>query len=239
MRDERRYMGEIPPFTRTSWSTELQHPNDDEEPQPGPTACCSLAEGLIALRAWPSMVVDKCARLLAANAAARQLLAEATDWIAGADNQLQCGEPGATAMLHARVSDIATATSTSPARYAEFYSAADGSEVLVVFARIAGGDDASEAACAHTVEAVLITVNDGKWRHSKCDARLLIETFELTPTEARLALSLLEGQTLQSFADGADIRISTARWHLRNALAKCNCSGQRDFVRLMRSIIEV
>ncbi len=234
-------MGEIPPFTRAHWSTELQRPKlqDDEEAQPGPTACCSLAEGLIALRAWPSMVVDKSARILAANAAARQLLAEANDWIAGTDNQLQCGEPGATAMLHARVSDIAAATSNSAARYAEFYSGSDGTEVLVVFARIAGGDDASGVACDHTAGSVLITVNDGKWRHSQCDARLLIETFELTPTEARLALSLLEGQTVQSFADASDIRISTARWHLRNALAKCNCSGQRDFVRLMRSIIEL
>ena len=58
-------------------------------------------------------------------------------------------------------------------------------------------------------------------------------TFGLTPSEARIAVAVANGATLREFADEADISIETARFHMKNALAKTGCRRQSDLVRLI------
>lgn len=197
---------------------------------------CDILGGLIDVRMWPTLVVDERARLIVANRAARALLADAGDWRLGASGELRLSEATATVSLHARIASIATARRPAATRFAQYVPNDDGSQTLLVLARI---DNASfDRPSGGDSGAVLVTLNDGKWRHGQCDAKVLIDTFDLTPTEARLALAMIEGHTLNSYAALNDISISTARWHLRNAFSKCNCSGQRDFIKLMMSVIE-
>ena len=85
---------------------------------------------------------------------------------------------------------------------------------------------------------VLLSLNHGQVRQLQQGCRLLSDTFALTPAEARVAMALLDGMTLQSYSQQARVRISTVRWHLRNALAKTGCANQRDLVRLTIALID-
>lgn len=195
-----------------------------------------LVDGLINLRRTPTLLVDRAARLITANKAGRATLAEGYDWKLGGANDVRRSTPNATGTLHAIIARVAAGTTRTLSRYAEYYATAGGQQQLIVYSKVAPSVcDGTEPQRA----AVLVAINHGLYRHVPCDADLFIDAFAMTPTEARLSLALLEGHTLQSFAKMTGVRISTVRWHLRNALSKCNCSGQREFVRLLGSIIDV
>ncbi|MEQ4576548.1 MAG: helix-turn-helix transcriptional regulator [Gammaproteobacteria bacterium] len=68
------------------------------------------------------------------------------------------------------------------------------------------------------------------------DPRLLRELFALTPSEIRLALCLLSGQTLSDFVASQRCSVETGRTHLKNLLHKSGCHRQADLVRLLHSL---
>jgi DNA-binding CsgD family transcriptional regulator len=55
----------------------------------------------------------------------------------------------------------------------------------------------------------------------------------LTPAEARLAVALTQGQTLEQAAERLAIRYETARTHLRRILEKTQTSRQADLMMLL------
>jgi len=63
-------------------------------------------------------------------------------------------------------------------------------------------------------------------------ARLRI-FFGLTPAEAALASALAAGKTLQEHADEARLTCETARWRLKQVLAKTDTHRQPELVRLL------
>jgi DNA-binding CsgD family transcriptional regulator len=59
----------------------------------------------------------------------------------------------------------------------------------------------------------------------------LARAFGLTAAEARLAAALATGTSLTDYAETARITIGTARWYLKQALAKTNSHRQSELVR--------
>lgn len=198
---------------------------------------CSLVDSVLNTRIWPTLIVTAGARLLAANDVARSLLRASSDWC------LSCGlvmhrDESTNNALHAEIKAIANPPDGSAARRAYFVYASTGDQTLVSLARI-DGSPAPCTTCSEALQpAVLITLNDGNRRHVEQSYALLHDAFAFTPSETRLTLALLDGHSLQAYSDLDGVRISTTRWHLRNALAKAGCANQRDLVRLVISILE-
>jgi DNA-binding CsgD family transcriptional regulator len=59
----------------------------------------------------------------------------------------------------------------------------------------------------------------------------LVRVYGLTPAEAKLAAALAGGASLGAYADNARITIGTARWYLKQVLAKTGAHRQSDLVR--------
>jgi len=65
---------------------------------------------------------------------------------------------------------------------------------------------------------------------------ILVELYSLTHAEARLAVALSEGQTVQDVAASFNIKVSTVRSHLRTVFAKTGTCRQSDLVRLVLTL---
>jgi len=65
----------------------------------------------------------------------------------------------------------------------------------------------------------------------------LARTFGLTGAEAKLAAALAAGTSLTDYADAARITIGTARWYLKQALAKTGAHRQSELVRHVISTV--
>lgn len=68
------------------------------------------------------------------------------------------------------------------------------------------------------------------------DPATLVELFNLTFAEARLAVALGKGETVTDVAAQFKIKVSTVRSHLRTVFAKTGTSRQSDLVRLVLTI---
>lgn len=66
-------------------------------------------------------------------------------------------------------------------------------------------------------------------------ADLLREIYGLTPAEARLTQGILFGQSLQEFADAAEVSINTVRTQLKQVFAKTGTRRQVDLMRVLMS----
>jgi DNA-binding CsgD family transcriptional regulator len=61
----------------------------------------------------------------------------------------------------------------------------------------------------------------------------LIRTFALTPAEARVALVLMNGKSIEECAADLQITINTARTHLKRILSKTGTQRQAELVRIL------
>jgi DNA-binding CsgD family transcriptional regulator len=78
--------------------------------------------------------------------------------------------------------------------------------------------------------AVMLLISDPE-RAVALPADRLARAFGLTAAEARLAAALATGTSLTDYAETARITIGTARWYLKQALAKTNSHRQSELVR--------
>jgi DNA-binding CsgD family transcriptional regulator len=62
---------------------------------------------------------------------------------------------------------------------------------------------------------------------------VLIQLFGLTPAEARLALALGAGESLEDAAETFGVGLTTVRTQLRQVFAKTDTNRQADLVRLL------
>lgn len=65
------------------------------------------------------------------------------------------------------------------------------------------------------------------------DSLAIAETFETTPAEARVAIGLAQGMTLEDIAADRHVSLSTVRTQLRAVMSKANVNRQADPVRLL------
>jgi len=208
-----------------------------------PGAACGgaweLVKGLIRVRPWVALLVDANVRLLIANDAGNELIRSGNGWAMGSSGEIRHVDAQITRELHTRVGQLVLASGRAEARTAFFIEQPDGQQLLLTMSLVqTGSPHCAAASCAAHTPVVLVTMIQGHRREMRQGCDLLIETFDLTPAEARVAVALLEGASLQTYSQQARIRISTVRWHLRNALAKTGCASQRELVRLLIALLD-
>ena len=93
-----------------------------------------------------------------------------------------------------------------------------------------GASVASQSAFRIASAVVLIGDSDAGLAASE---ELAMQLYGLTPTEARLACSVASGESLESYASARGINVSTARWTMKQALAKTGARRQADLVRIL------
>ena len=65
---------------------------------------------------------------------------------------------------------------------------------------------------------------------------MAVQAFGLSPSQTRLAISLLEGQTLANYAVANGVTPNTARTHLKRMFDKVGVSNQVGLVRALVSL---
>ena len=182
------------------------------------------------------ILVDECGRIVSQNQAATDLLA-AGDGLSARHGRLRTAHPADQAALEKLISDAAAATdrhgpaqggATAVRRRSLF-------RPLQIFAmpipRHGGGFSLD---LGLPVPAALIVVTDPE-TVPQAPAAVLQRLYGLTPAEAALARALAAGRSLQEYADGAQITVETARWRLKQVLAKTDTHRQAELVRLVLS----
>lgn len=198
---------------------------------------CSLVDALLELKPHPTLIVDAAGRVVAANATARGLIARSPNWSVGAGGEIRCR----IAQLPALISALAASKASACTRVAHMSCIADGQQSLVVVAKLAAGSSARDeprmaSGDPQVPTLVLVTLYDSQSRRSIHDPQVLLDAFDLTRTEARIALQLLDGHSPQDIATAAGQKISTVRWHLRNVLAKTGSAKRSDLIRSLASL---
>jgi DNA-binding CsgD family transcriptional regulator len=82
------------------------------------------------------------------------------------------------------------------------------------------------------IASAVVLIGDPECRLASA-AELAMQLYGLTPSEARLACSIASGESLESYATAREISVSTARWTLKQVLAKTGARRQADLVRLV------
>ena len=93
-----------------------------------------------------------------------------------------------------------------------------------------GASAVSQSAFRIASAVVLIGDSDAGLAASE---EVAMQLYGLTPTEARLACSVASGESLESYASARGINVSTARWTMKQALAKTGARRQADLVRIL------
>lgn len=83
--------------------------------------------------------------------------------------------------------------------------------------------------------AALVFVTDPEAELASAD--VLRQLFALTAAEARLAAALAACQSLDDYAESAEITIGTARWTLKRILEKTGCRRQSQLVQLVATSV--
>jgi DNA-binding CsgD family transcriptional regulator len=89
-----------------------------------------------------------------------------------------------------------------------------------------------------TRPAALLLIHDPD-RTVPLPAARLCRVYGLTPAEAKLAAALAGGATLGQYADHASIKIGTARWYLKQVLAKTGVHRQSELIRNVISTVGI
>jgi len=85
-------------------------------------------------------------------------------------------------------------------------------------------------------DLVLVSFSDPA-ADQAASAEVLKEMLRLTKTEARVALALAHGQTMQDIADELGVSLNTVRTHVASTFSKTETSRQADLVRVVLSTV--
>ncbi|HBM89863.1 MAG TPA: hypothetical protein DD437_15065 [Rhodobiaceae bacterium] len=81
-------------------------------------------------------------------------------------------------------------------------------------------------------QAILLMINADPQVPSHAKAALM-ELFDLTPTEASLAVAFAQGSDLKRLASDRDLSLNTVRWHFGTIRTKLGAHTQADIVRIV------
>ncbi|MGO4570926.1 response regulator [Microvirga sp. 2TAF3] len=84
-------------------------------------------------------------------------------------------------------------------------------------------------------EAVVLLLIDTEQR-SKVSGDTLVRLYNLTPSETRVALMLIDGKRLDQIAEELDVAQTTVVFHLKNLFRKTETNRQADLIRVLLSV---
>lgn len=161
-------------------------------------------------------------RVLRANASARALLA-GRDGITEEDGGLRCTHPRAEDALR---SALATAVTRGAPEVVVIAPRPSGRRPLLLFVS-ALRDPVTQATLA-----VAVLARDAEPQGRRVED-LLRTVFSLTPTEARLALAIADGNSPVEASELLGMSVLTARTHLKRIFHKTATTRQAELVRLV------
>jgi len=85
---------------------------------------------------------------------------------------------------------------------------------------------------SHIEEGYILIIQDSN-PDCSLDPQYLHSAYEITATERKLILGLINGATLLDNADSQTVKPSTVRWHLKNIMQKTMTHSQTELTRLM------
>lgn len=83
---------------------------------------------------------------------------------------------------------------------------------------------------------VLVTADEPAHSH-RPDAAVLQQQFDLTPAQARLAVALAAGESLEDYAQRAGLSVNTTRSTLKSVFARTGCRRQAELVLVLTGCI--
>ena len=163
-------------------------------------------------------LLDKEGRVVYANA-------PATDLLAASDSRLKTrlGLEIPAALQRSR-----TSAHEDESAFLRLPQHSEGQELIVLLSLLPVPASSTEA-------AVVALIVDPAQRSAPADT-LLKKLFGLTPTEARVASLLAQGDRLEEIAKGLGVQQSTVVFHLRNIFVKTGTNRQTDLVALLLSL---
>lgn len=172
--------------------------------------------------------VDAACRVASFNNVAADMLAGA-DGICVKAQRLRLADPGADAMLVAAVSQATGAEG----RRGQWFAARRerGGQPLVVSVIPAQPDRQAGFADGSGPLALVILQDMGRQQLPR--SAILRKMFGLTPAEARLAEALLDNDTIESYAQKADVSRNTVRTHMASLFSKTGTRRQAELLRIL------
>jgi DNA-binding CsgD family transcriptional regulator len=176
----------------------------------------------------PALTLSKSGKLLFANQAAEKLLAT-PDGLSLSGNQLRTARPEEQRSLNKALSAAAALSSGSIALPPLVrISRPKGGALLVRATPLMRTPDRRN----EEDQAILLVINEGVHIPDYAVAAL-IELYDLTPTEANLAVSFAQGSDLKRLATDRDLSLNTIRWHFGTIRTKLGAHSQADIVRIV------
>lgn len=176
-------------------------------------------------------VLDGRGRTVFVNGSAREML-RANDGLGLGRDGLSVAHPGEREKMHRAVAEATRDTAGDGVRVGRALRISRPSlrrafEVLVVPSTSTRLHDLG-------VAAAVVFIGDPERRIEAWDA-LLMRLYDLTASEARTALLLLQGHRVQEIADQHAVSLNTTRTHLKRIFMKTGARTQSDLVRLLLS----
>lgn len=187
----------------------------------------TLTATLDALSA-PALTLTKNGELLFANKAAENLMA-ALDGLTLSGKHLRTARPDEQKSLNKALSlaaDLGDDTVATPPLIR--VSRPSGGALLIRATPLRREPGISD----EEKQAILLIINADPRMPSHA-ASALMELFELTPTEASLAVAFAQGSDLKRLAAERDLSLNTVRWHFGAIRTKLNAHNQADIVRIV------
>jgi DNA-binding CsgD family transcriptional regulator len=193
---------------------------------------------LLEVHARPMLFLDRSCIVIAANAAARASLNSGKGLELSSEGKLKFAEPQDSANLETSVASLSSLTqdSAEPKEHRAVLCFRNSSTErehhialtpVIPDTRRLSSDNGPRIRIEPWVAAA-ICYSDAPLLLPQA---LLKQTFNLTKAQARMAEALVGGATLKEYAERVNIRMTTARWHLSQILAKTHSRSQPDFVR--------
>ena len=143
-----------------------------------------------------------------------------------AQNTLRGASARQTARLHECIA--AAAEENTADEIIAFPRVSGGRPILVLVPsqRLSGQSDP---------ENVVLLVIDTEQR-TKISGDTLVRLYNLTPSETRVALMLIDGKRLDQIAEELEVAQTTVVFHLKNLFRKTDTHRQADLVRVLLSV---
>ena len=182
----------------------------------------------------PMILIDAERAIRFCNSAGRRTMEEG-DYVCERHGVIHCRDKAADralslALYELRLLDGLHHSSPPPnRRFLRTHAASDGTPIGIYL--VALRPEATMGAFGHAPRA-LVFFHDFR-TNPGVDPMIVAETFGLTPAEARVAVAIADGQTVEKIALRHRVSVKTVRTQLGAVFSKTNTARQADLVRLL------
>jgi DNA-binding CsgD family transcriptional regulator len=183
-----------------------------------------------------SVILDERGQVLSTNSVAGAML-DQQDGIRLKDGQLQVADRQKNKQLQELVNAAITAQlagTTGTARALRVSRPSGGAELGLVIRPV----PVSEWGEGQSSPCIAVFISDPDQQESASE-QLLMELFELTPAEAKLAIKLTRGLSLAQLSEEQNISQHTARAQLKAVFSKTGANRQAELVRLVLKSVAI